>query len=287
MTTHSGQRGQLVIAKGIRTERTLQSSDAFEIIADEDNADLILLRRIWPDPNAGLVRHLVDCPHRGVLRALILAAALFCTWGPRALADPLSVTCTNDGNGLYSYTFAQGDDPYVWGIGGTATLSMPSYGVLQTFQPPGWSATLDPDGWISWQVTNGLVYLEDPVTLAVRSTFTASRLYDGAYGASPFPAGYIVGVVYSLPDHVAFLGGYEAFPFIGPDPIPPPLNIQRVGGSVVLSWRAPAGGFNLETTRDLSPASQWSVVTNVPVIFDSKNFVTNAASARAQFYRLR
>jgi AbrB family looped-hinge helix DNA binding protein len=61
MTTNLGQRGQLVIPKAIRTERNLQPGDDFEVIADEDDADLILLRRIRPAANAGLVEHLATC----------------------------------------------------------------------------------------------------------------------------------------------------------------------------------------------------------------------------------
>ncbi len=67
MTTNLGQRGQLVIPKAIRTERKLQPGDDFEVIADEDDGDLILLRRIRPAANAGLVAHLAACPHRGAL----------------------------------------------------------------------------------------------------------------------------------------------------------------------------------------------------------------------------
>jgi AbrB family looped-hinge helix DNA binding protein len=70
MTTTLGQRGQLVIPKAIRAERKLQPGDDFEIIADEDDADLILLRRIRPAANARLVEHLAACPRRGALPAL-------------------------------------------------------------------------------------------------------------------------------------------------------------------------------------------------------------------------
>lgn len=69
MTTNLGQRGQLVIPKAIRMERKLQPGDDFEVIADEADADLILLRRIRPAANAGLVDHLAACPHRGALRS--------------------------------------------------------------------------------------------------------------------------------------------------------------------------------------------------------------------------
>lgn len=70
MTTNLGQRGQLVIPIAIRVERKLQPGDDFEVIPDEDDADLILLRRIRPAANAGLVKHLAACPHRGALSAL-------------------------------------------------------------------------------------------------------------------------------------------------------------------------------------------------------------------------
>ena len=64
MTTNLGERGQLVIPKAIRDERRLQPGDDFEIIADEDDVDLILLRRIRSAANAGLVNHLAACPMR-------------------------------------------------------------------------------------------------------------------------------------------------------------------------------------------------------------------------------
>jgi AbrB family looped-hinge helix DNA binding protein len=69
MTTNLGQRGQLVIPKAIRTERKLQPGDDFEVTLDEDDADLILLRRIRPTANAGLVEHLAACPYRGRLHS--------------------------------------------------------------------------------------------------------------------------------------------------------------------------------------------------------------------------
>lgn len=62
MTTSIGQRGQVVIPKAVRDSRQIQAGDDFEVIADEDDFDLILLRRIRPNANAGLVRHLLACP---------------------------------------------------------------------------------------------------------------------------------------------------------------------------------------------------------------------------------
>ena len=67
MTTNIGQRGQIVLPKAIRTSRRIQAGDDFEVIADEDDFDLILLRRIRPAANTGLVKHLSACPHKGPL----------------------------------------------------------------------------------------------------------------------------------------------------------------------------------------------------------------------------
>ena len=67
MTTNIGQRGQLVIPKAIRASRGILPGDDFEVIADEDDLDLILLRRIRPAANAGLIEHLAACPLKGPL----------------------------------------------------------------------------------------------------------------------------------------------------------------------------------------------------------------------------
>jgi AbrB family looped-hinge helix DNA binding protein len=69
MTTNIGQRGQLVIPKAIRTSRGIRPGDDFEVIGDEDDYDLILLRRIRPTANSGLVDHLGACPDKGALLA--------------------------------------------------------------------------------------------------------------------------------------------------------------------------------------------------------------------------
>ena len=67
MTINMGQRGQFVLPKAIRTNCKIQPGDDFEVTADEDDFDLIRLRRIRPAANAGLVKHLAACPHKGPL----------------------------------------------------------------------------------------------------------------------------------------------------------------------------------------------------------------------------
>ncbi len=79
MTTNIGQRGQLVIPKEIRTSRQIQPGEDFEVMVDEDDFDLILLRRIRPCANAGLVEHLSSCPYKGPLPTV--------TWPPEPMRD--------------------------------------------------------------------------------------------------------------------------------------------------------------------------------------------------------
>jgi AbrB family looped-hinge helix DNA binding protein len=70
MTTSIGQRGQVVIPKSVRDSRKIRTGDDFEVIPDEDDFDLILLRRVRPAANAGLVDHLLACPVKISSRAL-------------------------------------------------------------------------------------------------------------------------------------------------------------------------------------------------------------------------
>jgi AbrB family looped-hinge helix DNA binding protein len=67
MTTSTGERGQVVIPKVIRVSRKINPGDDFEVIADEDDLDLIMLRRIRPTANRGLVKLLESCPYKGKL----------------------------------------------------------------------------------------------------------------------------------------------------------------------------------------------------------------------------
>jgi AbrB family looped-hinge helix DNA binding protein len=77
MTTHMGKRGEVVIPKAIRVSCEISPGDEFEVIADEDDLDLILLRRIRSAANAGLVEHLAACPCKGPL------------WAPARRREPM------------------------------------------------------------------------------------------------------------------------------------------------------------------------------------------------------
>ncbi|MBI2929746.1 MAG: hypothetical protein HYY24_29150 [Verrucomicrobia bacterium] len=85
------------------------------------------------------------------------------------------------------------------------------------------------DGLITWTVTNGVVFLEEPVVFSVRSCLTEARTYASA---TTDPLSVIIGAAYTLPDHRVFAGGYQRFDFVGP--ALPQLSIQDTATNVTV-----------------------------------------------------
>ena len=195
-------------------------------------------------------------------------------------AIPCYVTSTNRGGGWFSYTFQRGDDPYVWGIGTNwESIVLPSCAVLEVQDPPGWTHTLDSSGLITWTVTNGIVFLDEPVTFAPRSCLTQSGTYTWPN------AGYILGFVYLLPDRTNPIGpAYQSFDFIGP--VLPTLKIERTGTNATIWWSAEAHGLRLEATERLDAVVSWTSVTNLPTILNSNFVVALPATDSRRFFRL-
>src|SRR4051812_48515075 len=69
MMTKVGRRGEIVIPKSIRLKRKIRAGEKFDVTADDDDFDLILLQRRRASANPGLLKHLMVCPLKGVLRA--------------------------------------------------------------------------------------------------------------------------------------------------------------------------------------------------------------------------
>ena len=67
----------------------------------------------------------------------------------------------------------------------------------------------------------------------------------------------------------------------------PLLNIAPANvTNVVLWWPTIFTGYTLDVNTNLN-SNVWSVVSLTPVVAGTNNFVTNAASATQQYYRLR
>jgi autotransporter-associated beta strand protein len=69
----------------------------------------------------------------------------------------------------------------------------------------------------------------------------------------------------------------------------PELNITQVAATkVALDWTTASAGFALETTNNIAPTGPvWLPVPIVPVVVNSRFFVTNTINSSTQFFRLR
>jgi hypothetical protein len=57
--------------------------------------------------------------------------------------------------------------------------------------------------------------------------------------------------------------------------------------AVAVSWTTNAAGFSLQANTNLNFTNGWLTVTNVPVVVNGKNTVTNSLTNTAVFYRLK
>ena len=67
MTTTLTPERQIVLPKKLCAERKLQAGDHFEVIPDEDDADVILLRRVGQVAQDDLLDVLLACPVKGFM----------------------------------------------------------------------------------------------------------------------------------------------------------------------------------------------------------------------------
>lgn len=226
-------------------------------------------------------------PLRTVLPSLARTFLLVFAIVNTAQGLPCLGESTNLGGGLFSYTFQRGSDPGVWGIStNEGSVWLQSYGILDVQDAPGWTHTISSSGmitWISWTVTNGIVFLDDPVTFSIRSCLTESVTYTNTSRGGI--VGGIIGVVYELPGRTNVLvGGYQGFDFVGP--ALPSLSIGQSGTNVTVQWSAQAQGLQLEASDRLDVSALWTTVTNVPVIVDSKFTVEMPSTDRQKYFRL-
>jgi len=221
------------------------------------------------------------CGDRTPMQTLASVIVLACGLVPMAHGIPCIVESTNHGGGLFSYTFRRGDDLYVWGLGTNfGTVYLQSYGVVEVQEPLGWTHSISPSGQITWTVTNGVAFLDEPVTFTVRSCLTESAIYPPDASVSA-----ISSVVFALPERIQILGGgYQAFDWIGP--ARPSFTIERTNTVVVVRWSAQALGLQLEACDSLDSSGLWTSVTNVPTLVDSKFTVMLPAIASTRFFRL-
>ena len=70
-------------------------------------------------------------------------------------------------------------------------------------------------------------------------------------------------------------------------PSPPAITVSQTGTNVLLSWPAWATNGILQFTTNLSAASSWQDLTNIPTGTSTGFFVTDSVVGPDRFYRLR
>lgn len=164
-------------------------------------------------------RSLRDVIRNGIVGILLAGS------GTVSAQNYVSVSNTNDGNGLFSYTFnlASGSS-YVWGLNADqGNILIPSYGILDIISPPGWTATVDANEIIDWRPTSSdWAFIGQPsLTFSVQSSSTVAVLYDNLPGNN-YSEGLVGGTLFTVPDHQGVAGGFEYFSFLGPQVVPEP-----------------------------------------------------------------
>ena len=156
----------------------------------------------------------------------ILALLTFLSCKGVSSAQLISVASSNDGNGLFSYTFTLGDPTYAWGLSTNNGLLMMRFnGIQQAFNPSGWTSSIDANEIVTWQcLNNSLVLLGSPaITFSIQSSSVQTALYNNlTFPNDPYPLGVMVGNAYEISSHNGAGGGYERFSYIGPAVVPEP-----------------------------------------------------------------
>ena len=68
--------------------------------------------------------------------------------------------------------------------------------------------------------------------------------------------------------------------------VAPALEVSRAGSNSTLRWPAWASDFSAQTLADLN-STNWTALTNLPVLVGHDNVLTNASTASNLFYRLK
>jgi hypothetical protein len=197
------------------------------------------------------------------------------------------VQSETDGAGRFTYTITGTNDVYVWGIPENGIIIIPSHCVETASGPDGWIATVEPNGWVTWEYTNGTWFVEeDPLVLVIHSKATNSTEY-AVHQPSFFLPGMAVGYAYT--NNVSVIPGVQRFSIIGPKPVPRISSFSVVDNLMHMSIQEMAGSTCIveRTTNLVDP--EWQEFTNIPVAGYSTNLtcLIDTNTIQSAFYRLR
>ncbi|NLF39466.1 hypothetical protein GX586_08475 [bacterium] len=168
----------------------------------------------------------------------------------------LSVHSATDSNGVFTYSITRGADDALWGGGsGALTIIIPSFGVLTTYDPPGWTSSMAAPDVVAWNYASTGTWLVSTMaaTLSLQSASAVPVEYDSIAPGAEYGQGTLLGDVYTT--NGAFyqsgstsevcsvnVAGYERFAFIGPA-LPEPFGCAALAMAVLLTSKRARGGL--------------------------------------------
>lgn len=199
----------------------------------------------------------------------------------QAAAVPCLVESTNQGGGWFSYSFKRGDADFIWRLSqnGGQVIVIHFPGVLEVELPQGWSNEFGPPNFVYFSVTDGDVFIDEPVTFRLRSMLTETT----TYGFTNNP-GVIGADLVQLPGRTFLSGGVQRFSYIGP--VFPTISATWNGTNIVAQWPTNAVGLKLQENSEITNRVGWSAVTNVPIVVGTNHRVELPASGAFRFFRL-
>jgi hypothetical protein len=157
----------------------------------------------------------------------------------------IDVLSYSSGTGYFSYSITNSSINPDFGFYLTASsgrISIQSYGVLEVESPPGWEATVNNSGLVTWRRSDsqGWWIHDTPVTFSLRSSITETTVYsqqDWLPNSSvyEYPMGLITGpfTQFGNPNNGGL--GTDRFSFLGPVvPEPSTVVLFAVGLSFLL-----------------------------------------------------
>lgn len=69
MTTRISASGEIRLPPKLRKRKRIRAGDDFQLLEDEDDPSIIILRKLPATRNTGLVEHLLGCPYKGWFKA--------------------------------------------------------------------------------------------------------------------------------------------------------------------------------------------------------------------------
>ena len=150
------------------------------------------------------------------------------------------------------------------------------------------------NGWRDLAARLGMPFLFLASPVVSRADFAIDWFtLDGGGGTSTSAVFTVTGTI-GQPDagvssggNFTLIGGFWGVVVVQPGEGAPLLRITRSGGNVILSWRNPSSGFQLQECSSLSPTITWSDVAEVPVVVGNDKQVALVALSGNRFFRLR